>query len=315
MKNIFLTLFFLLFIFSCNQTKHYDSLEERIVGLLDSEKGEFAVAYKNLTTGETILINQNEKFHAASTMKTPVMIEAFKKNNEGLISLDDSILIKNEFRQAFKNSFLIVDSSYTQGYEETDGKKTPGSRNHIFANFRHSFLEKENSYSDLEINLQHVSNDTYLEVHDIKTDLVEKDQDVLKNEIKYQYQNDDEYFGLVATAYEDLNKDFVSDHSSKELLSVKPPYFIKLKTAQQIAYTFKNDTLPPISHILNPNKELDLNPFVEKSEIVFNATKGLTLFINATELKQVSGYKFPLRLIFEPTPPSISIQRFKPIFK
>ena len=93
MKNIFLTLFILLFIFSCNQTKHYDSLEERIVGLLDSEKGEFAVAYKNLSTGQTILINENEEFHAASTMKTPVMIEAFKKNNEGVIFLDYSILI------------------------------------------------------------------------------------------------------------------------------------------------------------------------------------------------------------------------------
>ena len=120
---------------------------------------------------------------------------------------------------------------------------------------------------------------------------------------------------LTPLTYEDLSKDFVSDHSSQELLSVKPPYFIKLKTAQQIAYTFKNDTLPPINHILNPNKELDLNPFVEKSEIIFNATKGLTLFINATELKQVSGSEFPLRLIFEPSPPSISIQRFKPIFK
>ena len=30
--------------------------------LLDSEKGEFAVAYKNLSTGETILINENEEF-------------------------------------------------------------------------------------------------------------------------------------------------------------------------------------------------------------------------------------------------------------
>tara|TARA_S200000501_G_scaffold354753_1_gene375764 strand:- start:356 stop:1174 length:819 start_codon:yes stop_codon:yes gene_type:complete len=119
---------------------------------------------------------------------------------------------------------------------------------------------------------------------------------------------------LTPLTYENLNKDFVPDHSSQELLSVKPPYFIKLKTAQQIAYTFKNDTLPPISHILNPNKELDLNPFVERSEIVFNATKGLTLFINATELKQISGYEFPLRLVFEPNPPSISIQRFKPIF-
>ena len=119
---------------------------------------------------------------------------------------------------------------------------------------------------------------------------------------------------LTPLTYEDLNKDFVPDRSSQELLSVKPPYFIKLKTARQVAYTFKNDTLPSISHILNPNKELDLNPFVERSEIIFNATQGLTLFINATELKQISGYEFPLRLIFEPNPPSISIQRFKPIF-
>ena len=59
----------------------------------------------------------------------------------------------------------------------------------------------------------------------------------------------------------------------------------------------------------------DIKGAIEKSEIIFNATKGLTLFINATELKQISGYEFPLRLIFEPMPPSISIQRFKPIFK
>ena len=59
---------------------------------------------------------------------------------------------------------------------------------------------------------------------------------------------------------------------------------------------------------------LDLNPFIEKSEIIFNATKGLTFFINATELKQISGNKFPIRIVFEPTPPSIAIQRYKPIF-
>lgn len=121
MKNIFLSLFILLFIFSCNQTKHYDSLEERIVGLLDSEKGEFAVAYKNLSSGETILINENEEFHAASTMKTPVMIEAFKKNHEGLISLDDSILIKNEFKSIVDGSIFKLssfDDSDKKSYEK-----------------------------------------------------------------------------------------------------------------------------------------------------------------------------------------------------
>tara|TARA_B100000029_G_scaffold441355_1_gene459121 strand:- start:1856 stop:4204 length:2349 start_codon:yes stop_codon:yes gene_type:complete len=118
----------------------------------------------------------------------------------------ENILIKNEYRQAFKNSFLTVDSSYTRGYKKTTDKKNPGSRSHIFANFRHNFSEEKNSYSNLEINLEHVSNDTYLKVHDINTKLVESDKQILKNELKYQYQSNEEYFGLVASAYEDLNK-------------------------------------------------------------------------------------------------------------
>ncbi len=119
---------------------------------------------------------------------------------------------------------------------------------------------------------------------------------------------------IVPLTYDDLVKDYVQDHSSQELLSVSPPFFVKLKTINQIAYTFKNDTLPPISNILNPNRELDLNAFIEKSEIIFNATNGLSLFINATELKQISGYSEPIRIIFEPTPPSLAIERYKPIF-
>ena len=45
-----------------------------------------------------------------------------------------------------------------------------------------------------------------MKVHDIETELVDNDQNILKNEIKYQKQNDEEYFGFLATAYEDLNK-------------------------------------------------------------------------------------------------------------
>ncbi len=118
----------------------------------------------------------------------------------------ENILIKNEYRQAFKNSFLLVDTSYTKGYKETDNKKTSGSRNHLFANLTHTFSETENSYSNLEVNLEHVSNDTYLEVHDINSELAKSDKQILKNELKYQYQDDEEYFGLMASAYEDLNK-------------------------------------------------------------------------------------------------------------
>jgi len=112
---------------------------------------------------------------------------------------------------------------------------------------------------------------------------------------------------------QDLLKDYMMDSSSEELLSVSPPFFVKLKTLQQTAYTFINDTLSPTSDILNANQELDLETFVSASEIIFTSTRGLSLFINANEIKQVSGHEFPIRLIIRPKPSSISIQRYKPL--
>mgnify|MGYP001157167879 CR=1 FL=1 len=112
---------------------------------------------------------------------------------------------------------------------------------------------------------------------------------------------------------QDLQKDYLMDQSSEELLSVSPPYFIKLKTLQQTAYTFLNDTLPPVSDILNANQELDLDAFIKSSELIFTSTEGLSLFINANEIKQVSEYKYPIRLVMRPKPPSMAIQYYKPL--
>ncbi|NIT60799.1 MAG: serine hydrolase, partial [Aliifodinibius sp.] len=83
-------------------------LKEDIQAELNSLNGDFAVAFKTLDdTAETVLINEQEMFHAASTMKTPVMIELFKQAEAGQFTLDDSIEVKNEFRS-------IVDSSRYQ---------------------------------------------------------------------------------------------------------------------------------------------------------------------------------------------------------
>jgi beta-lactamase class A len=69
--------------------------------------GEYALAALHLPSGDTLLINEREMFHAASTMKTPVMIEIFLQVAEGKIRLDDTIMVKNEF-------FSIVDGSSYQ---------------------------------------------------------------------------------------------------------------------------------------------------------------------------------------------------------
>lgn len=69
--------------------------------------GEYALAALHLPSGDTLLINEREMFHAASTMKTPVMIEIFRQVEKGKIRLDDTIMVKNEF-------FSIVDGSSYQ---------------------------------------------------------------------------------------------------------------------------------------------------------------------------------------------------------
>ena len=123
MKKLLLFFYGLFVLVSCN-TIDYLSLENRITELLNSQKGDFAIAFKNLSNGKTILINENEKFHAASTMKTPVMIEAFKKSFENEISLDDTILVKNEFKSIVDGSLFKLssfDDSDKKTYEKIGG--------------------------------------------------------------------------------------------------------------------------------------------------------------------------------------------------
>ena len=105
----FSVLTFILVLTSCQSKK--DQLKEDIATILKQQQGVFAVAFKDVSTGEELLINEKESFHAASTMKTPVMIEVFKQASEGRFALTDSILVKNEFRS-------IVDGS---GYSLTAG--------------------------------------------------------------------------------------------------------------------------------------------------------------------------------------------------
>ena len=102
------------------------------------------------------------------------------------------MIIFNEYRQAFKNSNLIVDTSYTEGYKKTDNIKLPGSRSHFFAKYSADFSD-DDYFSDLEINIQKVSNPTYLEVHDINTELVDSSNNILNSNINYEYQDDTNY--------------------------------------------------------------------------------------------------------------------------
>ena len=120
--------------------------------------------------------------------------------------LNENPLLLTEYRQDFVNSFLIIDAGYTKGYKENDNKKSEGGRAHFFSNFNISLLEEQEKVSSLEVNLEKVSNDTYLKVYDLDTSLAEKDKTVLENKINFTYQSNDFFLGLTPSVFEDTTK-------------------------------------------------------------------------------------------------------------
>ena len=117
---------------------------------------------------------------------------------------NENMLILAEYRQAYKNSFLTLDTSYNEGYKKTTSNKTGGSRNHVFTKLDID-LGKDKSYqSNLSLDVQKASNDTYFRVHDINTLLVDSENTNLKNEINYNFSNNNSYVNFLAASYEDL---------------------------------------------------------------------------------------------------------------
>lgn len=111
---------------SC-QKKTVEDLNTEIIRALAANKGEFAIAFKDLQTGQGLLINEHTLFHAASTMKTPVMIEAFKQAANGKFSLSDSIIIKDEFKSIVDSSLYTLtakDDSDTLIYDHLGESRT-----------------------------------------------------------------------------------------------------------------------------------------------------------------------------------------------
>jgi LPS-assembly protein len=120
--------------------------------------------------------------------------------------LNENPLFLAEYRQDFVNSFLIVDSGYTQGYKKKNKKKSDGTRAHFFSNFNMNLVNDSEKKSNFEINIEKVSNDTYFKVHNVKSSLVDEDKTVLENKFDFSYQNKDFYFGFTPSAYEDTGK-------------------------------------------------------------------------------------------------------------
>ncbi|MBN1543092.1 serine hydrolase [candidate division KSB1 bacterium] len=95
--------------FSTPQTDgRFLDLQAKLEDRLRSKKGDYSLALGDLETGENLLINAFQTHHAASTMKTAVMVEVFRRAERGLGGLDDSIRVHNRFRSLVDSSFFSL---------------------------------------------------------------------------------------------------------------------------------------------------------------------------------------------------------------
>ncbi len=110
------------------QSQSLSELEQDVRSVLDSIEGDAAVAFRNLDdTTQTLRINEHAMFHAASTMKTPVMVELYRQAHDGRFDLSDSIRVTKEFRSIVDGSRYMLspeDDSYEALYEHLGDQRS-----------------------------------------------------------------------------------------------------------------------------------------------------------------------------------------------
>ncbi len=71
---------------------------------LEADSTEVAVGLVSLTGSQAIWIDADTRMHAASTMKVPVLIQLARQVDAGIVSWDDSVVLRNEFRSLVDGS-------------------------------------------------------------------------------------------------------------------------------------------------------------------------------------------------------------------
>ena len=88
-----------------------DSLPQQIELRVAGDSGAYVgVAYVDLGSSATLFLHADSSFHAASTMKVPVMIELFRRARSGSFRMDQGLLVVNQFASLVDGSPFSLDA-------------------------------------------------------------------------------------------------------------------------------------------------------------------------------------------------------------
>ena len=88
-----------------------------ITASIANSGADVAVAFRTLDVKSEWLLRADEPFHAASTMKMPVLTELYHQVREGRVRFGDPLVVRNQFHSLLDGSDYVLDPKYDS---ETD---------------------------------------------------------------------------------------------------------------------------------------------------------------------------------------------------
>jgi len=184
---------------------------------------------------------------------------------------DQHPLLFAEYREKFKNGDFSLESGFTQGYKKTNSTNTSGSRNHLFANYNLSFLNKVLDNDNFNIKIQRVNNPTYLKVNKInskddkfKRNLIKEDLTQLTNEIRLDSYSQTEKLNLKISVNQNIG---ITKRSDQYQYIYPEINFEKNNLFNETFYQANiNSIFRQINNNTNQNKSTFINNFNAVSE-------------------------------------------------
>ena len=148
---------------------------------------------------------------------------------------DEKILLQSEYRQLNENSEHLIDVSYL-----SDGNPT---KNHFFSKSTANLKIQNFDETQVKLNIQQVSNETYLKAYKIKSPLIDN-TDVMSSSLEFDTYREDLSFNTSLHVFEDLGV-----RSNDRYEFVYPNYMLSKKIEPSIE--------------LNGQLELNSNGFIK----------------------------------------------------
>lgn len=109
-----------------------------------------------------------------------------------------------------------------------------------------------------------------------------------------------------------LSAEYVNESSLSTFLNVSPPFDLKITANERIWFTLTLDSINTTSGFLSVGDEKIIS-FTKNFYVLLNQTKGAALSINAFQISDLGDQQYPVEVIFNSDPNSVTVKHYKPL--